>query len=166
LFKKQIAAGGPITITHPEATRYFMSIPEASQLVIQASSMGKECDVFMLNMGKPVSILNLAKQMVYLSGNMLKTNETQEDNSCLEIQFTRLQKGEKIHEELFIGENITSTEHPMIMKAHEDFCSWSEVKELLAKLESNQNQGDRKIRKLLLSFAMGGADNSAGSYEV
>jgi UDP-N-acetylglucosamine 4,6-dehydratase len=155
LFKKQIASGGPITITHPKASRYFMTIPEASQLVIQASSMGNECNVFMLNMGEPVSILNLATQMIYWSGNMLKTHATKKDNSCLEIKYTGLQKGEKIHEELFIGVNITSTEHPMIMKAHEDFCSWSEVEEILAKLESNQNQGDINIRQLLLSYAMG-----------
>ena len=155
LFKKQIAKGGPITITHPEATRYFMSIPEASQLVIQASSMGTECDVFMLNMGEPVSILNLAREMIYLSGNMLKTNENREDSSCLEIQYTGLQKGEKIHEELFIGENVTSTEHPMIMKAHEDFCSWSEVEKILAELESKQNHGNLKLRQLLISCAMG-----------
>jgi len=161
LFKKQIATGGPITITHPEATRYFMTIPEASQLVIQASSMGEECDVFMLNMGEPVSILKLAKQMVYLSGKMLKTNDNREDNSCLKIQYTGLQKGEKIHEELFIGENVTSTEHPMVMKAHEDFCSWSEVEKILVKLESNQNKGNKKIRQLLLSSAMRGSENSA-----
>ena len=97
---------------------------------------------------------------------MLKTKENREDSSCLEIQYTGLQKGEKIHEELFIGENVTSTEHPMIMKAHEDFCSWSETEELLVKLELNQNQGNRKIRQLLLSFTIGGADNSAGSYEA
>jgi UDP-N-acetylglucosamine 4,6-dehydratase len=153
LFKKQIAAGGPVTITHPEVTRYFMTIQEASELVLQASSMGNNCNVFILNMGEPVSILNLAKQMIYLSGHILKTDETQTDNSCIEIEFTQLQKGEKIHEELFIGENITSTQHPMIMEVQEEFCSWSEIEEILTELKSKCTSEQNSLRQILVDYA-------------
>jgi len=167
LFKEQIASGGPITITHPQATRFFMTIPEASQLVIQASSMGGGCNVFILNMGEPVSILNLATKMVYLSGHMLKTDGNKEDNSCLEVQFTGLKEGEKVHEELFIGENITSTEHSMIMQAQEDYCSWPEIEEMLLELESQQKLSNKEIRQLLISYAMGKAiGNPSKSNEV
>jgi UDP-N-acetylglucosamine 4,6-dehydratase len=154
LFKQQIAAGGPITITHPEATRYFMTISEASQLVIQAGSMGEDCSVFVLDMGDPVSILSLAKQMVYLSGHLLKSGEDMDDGSSIEIKYTGMRKGEKIHEELFIGENITGTRHPMIMKAQEDFCGWSEMEEMLIKLESLYGLGEDNMRKILMQYTM------------
>ena len=161
LFKKQITNGGPITITHPEVTRYFMTIPEASQLVLQAGSMGDNCSTFTLDMGEPVSILSLAKQLVYLSGHMLKTGENGGSNSGIEIQYTGLQKGEKIHEELFYGGNITCTEHPMIMMANEECYEWSEVEEMLSKLESSCVLGDEKMGKLLFQYAMKRAsDNS------
>jgi UDP-N-acetylglucosamine 4,6-dehydratase len=154
LFQQQIAAGGPITITHPEATRYFMTISEASQLVIQAGSMGDDCSVFVLDMGAPISILSLAKQMIYLSGYQLKSDENIEDDSSIEIKFTGLQKGEKIHEELFIGENITETKHPMIMKAQEDFCGWSDTENMLSELKSVDEFNADKIRQLLMKCAM------------
>ena len=123
LFQKQITSGGPITITHPEVTRFFMTIPEASQLVLQAGSinLNKNCSIFALNMGDPVSILSLAKQLVYLSGHHLKTDASSASESGIAIQYTGLQKGEKIHEELFIGKKISSTEHPMILHAQEKF---------------------------------------------
>jgi len=154
LFQKQIACGGPITITHPEVTRYFMTISEASQLVLQASSInfGKNCSIFALNMGDPVSILSLAKQLVYLSGHMLKTDENIKGESCIEIQYTGLQKGEKIHEELFIGDNITSTEHPMILAAQESFCEWTKVEKILEQLKPQQNLNAEKMRQLLLQY--------------
>jgi UDP-N-acetylglucosamine 4,6-dehydratase len=154
LFQQQISAGGPITITHPEATRYFMTISEASQLVIQAGSMGDNCSVFVLDMGDPVSILSLAKQMIYLSGHQLKSEENLDDKSSIEIKYTGLQKGEKIHEELFIGENITGTQHSMIMKAQEGFCGWSDIEKMLMGLESQYELGEDEVRNLLMQFAM------------
>jgi FlaA1/EpsC-like NDP-sugar epimerase len=154
LFQQQIKQGGPITVTHPEATRYFMTVSEASQLVLQAGSMGDNSNIFILNMGDPVSILSLAKRMVYLSGHMLKTDETSKDSSCIEIQFIGLQKGEKVHEELFIGDNITVTEHRMIMQAQEDFCSWPDVEHMLNELESKKYSDHKEIRQLLIEFSM------------
>jgi FlaA1/EpsC-like NDP-sugar epimerase len=154
LFQKQIATGGPITITHPEVTRYFMTISEASQLVLQAGSMGGNCSTFTLNMGEPVSILSLAQQLVYLSGHMLKTGENQASDSAIEIQYTGLRKGEKKHEELFYGGNITSTEHPMIMMANEKCCTWSEVEKILSELESMLDCGGKKMGELLFHYAM------------
>jgi len=153
LFQQQIASGGPITITHPEVTRYFMTISEASQLVIQAGSMGEECSVFVLDMGAPISIFSLAKQMVYLSGHQLKSDDNLEDNTSIEIEYTGLQKGEKVHEELFIGENITGTRHSMIMKAQEDFCGWAEIEEMLTGLELEYGLDEDKTRELLMQYA-------------
>jgi UDP-N-acetylglucosamine 4,6-dehydratase len=154
LFQKQIASGGPITITHPDATRYFMTIYEASQLVIQAGAIGSDSSVFVLNMGEPVSILKLAKQMVYLSGHSLKNDDAKTDSSCVDIQITGLQKGEKIHEELFIGQNISSTEHPMILKAKEEFVSWQEVESMLVELKSKLKADNLEMRQLLIKCAM------------
>ena len=156
LFQKQIASGGPITITHPEATRYFMSIPEASQLVLQAGSIASasRCRIFALNMGDPVSILSLAKQLVYLSGHMLKTDGSSVVESSIEIRYTGLQKGEKIHEELFIGDNIASTKHPMILEAQEELCTWIEVEKMLAELGSHLNLDEEKLRPLLMQYTM------------
>jgi len=153
LFQKQIASGGPITITHPEATRYFMTISEASQLVIQAGSIGTESNIFVLNMGEPVSILALAKQLAYLSGYMLNADKGDTDNSSIEIKYTGLQKGEKIHEELFAGENISNTQHPMIREAREESYEWSEIETILAKLEPRKNLADDKIRQILMRYA-------------
>lgn len=154
LFQQQIASGGPITITHPEVTRYFMTISEASQLVIQAGSLGKNCNIFVLNMGEPVSILSLAKQLVYLSGHMLKTDSIKSDEPGIEIQYTGLQKGEKIHEELFIGKNITNTEHPLIMEARENFHRWSKVEEILTQLEPQHGLSNEKLQQLLMQCAL------------
>ena len=154
LFQKQITSGGPITITHPEVTRFFMTIPEASQLVLQAGSinLNKNCSIFALNMGDPVSILSLAKQLVYLSGHHLKTDESSASESGIAIQYTGLQKGEKIHEELFIGKKIISTEHPMILQAQENFCEWSRVEDMLDQLKPQPHPSAEKIRQLLLQF--------------
>jgi FlaA1/EpsC-like NDP-sugar epimerase len=154
LFQQQIASGGPITITHPEVTRYFMTIAEASQLVIQAGAMGGNCNIFVLDMGNPISILSLAKQLVYLSGHMLKTDENEMDNSGIEIQYTGLRKGEKIHEELFIGDIITSTEHPLIMKAKEASLSWVEIEKLLKKLDPEHNLSEEKLGELMMQYSL------------
>ena len=125
LFRKQIAEGGPITLTDVRMTRYFMTIPEAAQLVIQAAAMATGGDVFVLDMGQPVKILNLAKRMVELSG--LTVQDGNNPMGDIEIQVTGLRPGEKLYEELLIGENPQETSHPRIMKAHEEFLPWDEL---------------------------------------
>jgi FlaA1/EpsC-like NDP-sugar epimerase len=132
LFSAQIAAGGPITLTHSEVTRYFMTIPEAAQLVIQASAMAVGGDVFVLDMGEPVRIHDLAVKMVYLSGLLVK--DEAHPHGDIEIEVTGLRPGEKLYEELLIGDNPQPTAHPKIMKAHEDFLSWGDLQQELEKL--------------------------------
>ena len=126
LFREQIKTGGPITVTHPNMTRYFMTIPEAAQLVIQAGSMGQGGDVFVLDMGQPVRIADLAEKMVHLSGLSLRSPE--QPNGDIVIEFTGLRRGEKLYEELLIGDNVCSTEHSMIMRADEDHLPWEDLK--------------------------------------
>jgi FlaA1/EpsC-like NDP-sugar epimerase len=129
LFRKQIAEGGPITLTDERMTRYFMTIPEAAQLVIQAAAMATGGDVFVLDMGQPVKILDLAKRMVELSGlTLLDANNPMGD---IEIQVTGLRPGEKLYEELLIGDNPLPTSHERIMKAHEEFLPWDELESKL-----------------------------------
>lgn len=132
LFSTQIAAGGPITLTHSEVTRYFMTIPEAAQLVIQASAMAVGGDVFVLDMGEPVRIHDLAVKMVYLSGLLIKDDA--HPHGDIEIKVTGLRPGEKLYEELLIGDNPQATAHPKIMKAHEEFLSWDDLRQELEKL--------------------------------
>ena len=138
-FRQQIKEGGPVTITHPEITRFFMSIPEASQLVIQAGAMARGGDVFVLDMGEPVRIINLAERMVELSGLCVK-NEQNPDGD-IEIEITQLRPGEKLYEELLIGNNPQPTSHHRIMKAHEPFLKWDkledEIKTLIVALNAN-----------------------------
>ena len=133
LFRHQIQQGGPVTVTHPDIIRYFMTIPEASQLVIQAGAMGKGGDVFVLDMGEPVKILTLAKKMIRLSGLTEKTSRNPKGD--IEIQFTGLRPGEKLYEELLIGDNVAGTDHPRIMTAHEVHLSWPETHNLLSRLD-------------------------------
>lgn len=123
LFRKQIAAGGPITLTHLEITRYFMTIPEAAQLVIQAGSMGQGGEVFVLDMGKPVRIIDLARRMVHLSG--LEVRDELHPDGDIAIEVVGLRPGEKLYEELLIGENVEGTSHPLIMRAYEHELPWS-----------------------------------------
>ncbi|PLA75560.1 polysaccharide biosynthesis protein [Hydrogenovibrio sp. SC-1] len=132
LFRKQIAEGGPVTVTHKEITRYFMTIPEAASLVIQAGSMGKGGDVFVLDMGEPVKIAELAQKVINLSGLSVVNEQGEGD---IEIQYTGLRPGEKLYEELLIGNNVGGTEHPRIMKANEDFLSYSEFVKVLQQLD-------------------------------
>ncbi|MGQ5525072.1 polysaccharide biosynthesis protein [Chitinimonas sp. PSY-7] len=132
LFRKQLELGGPITVTHPEITRYFMTIPEAAQLVIQAGAMGCSGEVFVLDMGQPVKIVDLARRMIHLSGYTIK--DTDQSEGEIEIQYSGLRPGEKLYEELLIGHNVLGTSHPKIMKAKEDFLAKSEMDELLAEL--------------------------------
>lgn len=133
LFREQIKQGGPITVTHPDIIRYFMTIPEAAELVIQAGSMGSGGDVFVLDMGEPVKIIDLAKQMIRLSG--LETKDDENPNGDIEIEFTGLRPGEKLYEELLIGDNISGTEHPLILRAEEKFLNWQETQIFLNDLD-------------------------------
>ncbi len=119
LFRKQIEAGGPITLTHPDVTRYFMTIPEAAQLVLQAGAMGQGGEVFVLDMGQPVRIIELARRMVELSGHAVRDEANPEGD--IEIRITGLRPGEKLYEELLIGDDPSPTAHPRIMKAREGY---------------------------------------------
>lgn len=133
LFRKQIAAGGPITLTHADITRYFMTIPEAAQLVIQAGSMGQGGEVYVLDMGKPVKILDLARRMVHLSG--LEVHDDMHPDGDIAIEIVGLRPGEKLYEELLIGENVEGTHHPLIMRAYEHEVPWMVLVERLASLD-------------------------------
>jgi FlaA1/EpsC-like NDP-sugar epimerase len=132
-FRQQIRDGGPITLTHADITRYFMTIPEAAQLVIQAGAMAKGGDVFVLDMGESVKIIDLAKRMVELSG--LTVKDDQNPHGDIDIEITGLRPGEKLYEELLIGNNPELTTHPRIMKAHEEFLVWVVIEEKLNALE-------------------------------
>jgi FlaA1/EpsC-like NDP-sugar epimerase len=148
LFSAQIAAGGPITLTHSEVTRYFMTIPEAAQLVIQASAMAVGGDVFVLDMGEPVRIHDLAVKMVYLSGLLVKDED--HPHGDIEIAVTGLRPGEKLYEELLIGDNPQPTAHPKIMKAHEEFLSWGDLQEELEKLNIALDACDAQLIRAML----------------
>lgn len=125
LFRSQLRAGGPLTVTHAEVTRYFMTIPEAAQLVLQAGAMGEGGDVFVLDMGKPVKIIDLARRMIRLSGMTVKDDA--HASGDIEIKVVGLRPGEKLYEELLIGDNPETTAHPRIMKAHEQFLTWDQL---------------------------------------
>jgi FlaA1/EpsC-like NDP-sugar epimerase len=129
LFNEQIKAGGPVTVTHPEVIRYFMTIPEAAQLVIQAGSMAEGGDVFVLDMGKPVRICDLARRMIHLMG--LTVRDDQHPDGDIEIAYTGLRPAEKLYEELLIGNNVTGTQHPMILRAIEHSLPWERVQVML-----------------------------------
>ncbi|MEC9233778.1 MAG: polysaccharide biosynthesis protein, partial [Planctomycetota bacterium] len=147
-FKEQIESGGPITVTHPEVIRYFMTIPEAAGLVIQAGSMGTGGDVFLLDMGDAVRIADLARLMIRLAGLTERTEERRRGD--IEIRYTGLRPGEKLYEELLIGDDPMSTEHPMIMRANESELPWTELEARLVELEEacrGSNVG--RIRELL-----------------
>jgi len=133
LFQKQIAAGGPVTVTHPEVIRYFMTIPEAAQLVVQAGSLGKGGDVFLLDMGKPVAIFELAKRMIHLSGLEVKDAGTPQGD--IEIVFTGLRPGEKLYEELLISGDVLSTSHPRIMRSLDGPAGLHDLDQILIELE-------------------------------
>ena len=154
LFREQIKNGGPITLTHEEITRYFMTIPEAAQLVIQAGAMGNGGDVFVLDMGEPVLIADLARRMVELSGLSLRDAANPEGD--IEITVTGLRPGEKLYEELLIGDNPTPTQHARIMKAHEEFLPWDVLKARLNALQTCMQANDvPAIRGLLQELVPG-----------
>ncbi|MEE9099928.1 MULTISPECIES: polysaccharide biosynthesis protein [Pseudomonas] len=148
LFREQIKRGGPVTVTHPGITRYFMTIPEAAQLVIQAGSMGRGGDVFVLDMGQPVKILELAERMIHLSGLSVRSERT--PHGDISIEFSGLRPGEKLYEELLIGDDVSATEHPMIMKANEELMPWEGFKLVLVDLLKAVDQGNyARVRQLL-----------------
>jgi FlaA1/EpsC-like NDP-sugar epimerase len=154
LFRTQIANGGPVTVTHPEITRFFMTIPEASQLVIQAGAMGKGGDVFVLDMGKSVKIVDLAKKMISLSGYEVRSDKNPEGD--IAIEFTGLRPGEKLYEELLIGDDVTGTEHERIMTANELFLSWDEYSVILDRLDIACHEFNHEaIRAILLKTPTG-----------
>lgn len=140
LFRQQLAEGGPITITHPEITRYFMTIPEAAQLVIQAGAMAKGGEVFVLDMGEPVRIIDLARNMIEMSG--LSIRDANHSDGDIEIKVVGLRPGEKLYEELLIGDNPEPTSHPRIMKANESFLPWAELGKRLATLSATLAAND------------------------
>lgn len=154
LFHKQIQAGGPLTVTHPNITRYFMTIPEAAQLVIQAGSMGQGGDVFVLDMGEPVMIVELAEKMIRLSG--LSVRSEKNPHGDILIQFSGLRPGEKLYEELLIGDNVAATSHPMIMRASEEFLSWDVLKLKLVDLLAAVDKGDYVLVRQLLKGTVSG----------
>lgn len=148
LFREQIKQGGPVTVTHPNITRYFMTIPEAAQLVIQAGSLGQGGDVFVLDMGEPVKIADLAEKMIRLSG--LSVRDERNPHGDIAIEFTGLRPGEKLYEELLIGEDVKPTEHPMIMRAEEDMLPWEDLKRRLQELLDAVDEDDySRVRALL-----------------
>ncbi|MGK5027963.1 polysaccharide biosynthesis protein [Janthinobacterium sp. MDT1-19] len=151
LFRQQIMAGGPITLTHPEITRYFMTIPEAAQLVLQAGAMGEGGDVFVLDMGEPVKIMDLAERMIHLSGLEVRS-KTAPDG--IDIEHVGLRPGEKLYEELLIGDNVEGTEHPLIMRAQESEIPWSDLHVLLRNLQAACEQFNYEEVRLLLQRAV------------
>jgi FlaA1/EpsC-like NDP-sugar epimerase len=153
-FRQQILDGGPITLTHPEITRYFMTIPEAAQLVIQAGAMANGGDVFVLDMGQSVKIMDLARRIIELSG--LTAKDDHNPDGDIEIEITGLRPGEKLYEELLIGDNPKSTSHTRIMKAHEDFIPWEELTGKLRALEMALNVNDVGVIRLMLKQLVNG----------
>ena len=154
LFREQIKNGGPITLTHTDITRYFMTIPEAAQLVVQAGAMGQGGDVFVLDMGQPVKIIDLARRMVELSG-MTVRDELHPDGD-IELTVTGLRPGEKLYEELLIGDNPKPTQHPRIMKAHEQFLSWADLEQKLNALSIAMSVNDVPVIRGMLQELVSG----------
>ncbi|MBM3423487.1 MAG: polysaccharide biosynthesis protein [Chlorobi bacterium] len=148
LFRKQIQSGGPVTVTHPEVNRYFMTIPEATQLVIQAGAMSCGGDVYLLDMGEPIKIVDLARRMVELSGLSVRDNDNPDGD--IHIEVTGLRPGEKLYEELLIGDNPAKTAHPRIFMANERFMAWDKLEEALDELSlAIRNNDLREIKTLL-----------------
>jgi FlaA1/EpsC-like NDP-sugar epimerase len=154
LFRRLIKEGGPITVTHPEVTRYFMTIPEAAELVIQAGAMAEGGDVFVLDMGESVKIVDLAHRMIELSGLSLKDEANPEGDIAIEVR--GLRPGEKLYEELLIGGDPRSTAHPRIMKAHEAFLEFAELTPLLNQLEHAVRTNDVNGVRAILQSAVPG----------
>jgi FlaA1/EpsC-like NDP-sugar epimerase len=154
LFRRQIEAGGPITLTHADITRYFMTIPEAAQLVIQAGAMAQGGDVFVLDMGHPVRIIDLARRLVELSGRTVR--DANRPDGDIELRITGLRPGEKLYEELLIGDNAMATPHPRVLKAHEDCPPWRELAHMFEQLDAALSRNDvPRIRQMLQQMIPG-----------
>jgi FlaA1/EpsC-like NDP-sugar epimerase len=154
LFRQQIKDGGPVTVTDENMIRYFMIIPEAVELVIQAGAMGTGGDVFVLDMGKPVRIDDLAKKMIRLSG--LEVKDESNPDGDIEIKYTGLRPGEKLYEELLIGDNVSETDNPLIMRAQEDMLAWDDLEPILDDLQIAITDCDqKKLRELLIQIVPG-----------
>ena len=154
LFKKQIIEGGPVTVTDKKIIRYFMTVTEAVELTIQAGAMGTGGDVFVLDMGKPIKIQELAEKMIRLSG--LQVKDDYHPHGDIEIKHTGLRAGEKLYEELLIGDNVSKTENPLIMRAKEDKLNWDDLKILLDGLRSAIDSSDHKnLRQFLIKIVPG-----------
>ena len=153
-FRQQILEGGPVTVTHPDVTRYFMTIPEAAELVLQAGAMAQGGDVYVLEMGEPVKIMYLARRMIELSG--LRVKEASQPNGDIEIEICGLRPGEKLYEELLIGDNPQATDHPRIMRASEEFLLWPALEPYLKELERCARDDDGKRIDELLSQLVAG----------
>jgi FlaA1/EpsC-like NDP-sugar epimerase len=158
LFQKQIEAGGPVTVTHPEMTRYFMTIPEAVQLVLQSAALGKGGEVFVLDMGQPVRIVDMARDMIRLAG--LREGED------IDIAFTGLRPGEKLYEELLLGNNVTATAHPMIMRAQEEMLSLRTVNTLLEGLKDACAAFDPEAARAILCRVVDGYEPEGGTHDL
>lgn len=154
LFRSQLRAGGPLTVTHAQVTRYFMTISEAAQLVLQAGAMGQGGEVFVLDMGKPVKIVDLARRMVRLSG--LTVKDDAHASGDIEIQVVGLRPGEKLYEELLIGDNPETTGHARIMKAQESFLPWAQLLPYLLNLRAGAKAGDAAVIHDVLSHLVSG----------
>lgn len=152
LFREQIRKGGPVTVTHPDVERYFMTIPEAAQLVIQSSALAQGGDLFLLDMGEAVRILDLAQRMIALSGLTIRDDSHPEGD--IEIQFTGLRSGEKLREELLIDADDLPTEHPMIRRAHEEHQPWSAISDCLKRLDAAGRRFDYPLVRLILQEAV------------
>jgi len=154
LFRQQIQQGGPVTVTDKAIVRYFMTIPEAVELVIQAGAMAHGGEVFVLDMGEPVKIFDLAVKMIHLSGLSVKDKENPDGD--IEIRITGLRPGEKLFEELLIGDNVDKTKHPMIMKAQEDRLSWQQLNKVLEQMQTALDSCDQpQLRELLVKIVPG-----------
>ena len=164
LFREQIRAGGPVTVTHPQIIRYFMTIPEAAQLVIQAGAMAEGGDVFVLDMGKPVRIMDLARRMIRLTG--LTVRDMNNPDGDVEIEFTGLRPAEKLYEELLIGNNATGTRHPRIMRAEEDFLPLDRLESLLDELAGHSKDRDRFAARQVLKQVVDGYAPTNGIDDV
>jgi FlaA1/EpsC-like NDP-sugar epimerase len=153
-FRKQIANGGPVTVTHQDVVRYFMTIPEAVELVIQAGAMGKGGDVFVLEMGEPVRIIDLARNLIRLCGYTVRDSSNPDGE--ITIEYTGLRPGEKLYEELLVGENVVGTTHPMIMRAEEQKIPWKRLASVINDLDySCRNFEYDKVRSTLLDTVDG-----------
>jgi len=153
LFREQIRRGGPVTVTHRDIVRYFMTIQEAAELVIQAGSMAEGGDVFVLDMGDPVKIRDLAQRMIMLAGFTLRDDSNPEGD--IEITYTGLRPGEKLYEELLVGENASGTDHPRIMRAIESFIPFAELEVILGRLRTAVERQDCDEALSLLLQAVG-----------